>query len=754
MKKRFEEKPIPYKQELKLLKSRLKIAENALKNYTKDIDAIIIHSEDEVKVYSEQGVNYLFRKIFEIMNQGALMLSNTGIILYANKRMAEICKVSLTELLGSNIYSWFGEHFRKILDPLLNEYLEFKWHTQETFILTKDGAKAPIYLSMNKLPKQGGHSTFCLMVSDLTNIKNTELLLDNAQKQRLALLSLIEDEKLANIRFRLAAKVFEKSTLGIVIADHNFNITLVNNAFNEIFGFTAEEILNKPLLSIFSNVELLAEMAPIENNLELKGKWSGEIWSHRKNKEQILTSVSIDRVLDSNNKVAEYIMIINDITSERRRERQEKWQVYHDFLTGLPNRLLFKERFNFAIHVARENNIKIALLYIDLDLFKRINDTLGHNIGDKLLVQVGRRISTLLNTNEMFARLSGDEFVILAIGHNYNYFEKIAADVLNSFSRSFLVEQFELNITASIGIAIYPEDGYDFETVLKASDLTMYQAKQRGRNRFQFTTKKIGESKARESKIENELFNAIEKNEFYLAFQPQVSVADGAIVGFEVLLRWENASLGQVNPAEFIPIAERMGQIQSIGSWVLWQAIYYFKSWLDSGFPKLKMSINISGFQFYQTNFTELIKGLINEWQVPANLVELELTENIFIEDPKNARNIMEDLRTFGIYFVLDDFGTGFSSLSYLKDLPFSKLKIDKSFIANLSNDISQQKLVSAIIAMAESFGLATIVEGIETKEQFNFIKKVGANEIQGYYSGAPMSIDELKKFVYEQKKG
>lgn len=439
---------------------------------------------------------------------------------------------------------------------------------------------------------------------------------------------------------------------------------------------------------------------------------------------------------------------IQDITARKQAEERLLHLAHFDALTGLPNRALFTDRINYALSMAQRGRAQLAVMFLDLDHFKNVNDNLGHRIGDALLVEVAKRLKSAMREEDTASRLGGDEFILVLPGTDVNGAVHVAEKLLETVAQRCQIEQHELVITPSIGIAMYPDDGEDFDTLSKCADVAMYRAKRDGRNNFRFFTTEMQVHSARSLQLENALRRALERDQLYLHYQPQMSLQDGRIIGAEALLRWQHPELGMVSPAEFIPIAESSGQILQIGEWVLRTAAHQMKSWMDSGLAPMIIGVNLSAVQFRHPNLPELVTQILDSVQLPPQYLELELTEGVAMDDPLGAIAVMDSLHERGIRMSIDDFGTGYSSLSYLKRFRVYKLKIDQSFVRDITDDPEDKAIVSAIISLASSLGLQTIAEGVETAGQLAFLREQGCNEVQGYYFSKPLPAEQSEAFV------
>ncbi|HEY9050164.1 MAG TPA: EAL domain-containing protein [Gammaproteobacteria bacterium] len=443
---------------------------------------------------------------------------------------------------------------------------------------------------------------------------------------------------------------------------------------------------------------------------------------------------------------------INDITQHKQAEEDIRHLVHYDALTELPNRTLLNDRIEHAISIAERNKQSIALMFIDLDRFKNINDSLGHHVGDQMLIEVAKRLKLSVRKEDTVSRLGGDEFILLLVNTNVEGAAHVAEKIIQSMSRHFIIGSHELSITPSIGISIYPGDGKNADTLLQCSDSAMYRAKRGGHNTYCFFTTEMHQHASRTLQLENALRRALERNELLLHYQPQFDITNQEIIGCEALLRWKHPEFGMVSPAEFIPIAEDSGQILAIGEWVLRTAIKQNREWQKAGFKPLVMAVNISAAQFRQIGLTALVHQVLQQYKLDPGYLELELTESITMENPIVAIDVMERLHRQGVKLSIDDFGTGYSSLSYLKRFKIHKLKIDQSFVYNLTNDPEDEAIVGAVISLAKSLRLCTIAEGVETKQQLDFLRNKGCDEVQGYYLSKPLPLEEFENLLHTQQ--
>ena len=437
-----------------------------------------------------------------------------------------------------------------------------------------------------------------------------------------------------------------------------------------------------------------------------------------------------------------------EINDRRQDQEHIYWLAHYDALTGLPNRTLLAERSQHAINAAQQSQSPLAVIFLDLDHFKHVNDSLGHQVGDALLVAIAQRLRSVVRDKDTVCRLGGDEFILLLPGANAQGAARVAQKLQDASLLSYQIDHHELTMAPSIGIALFPDDGADFDTLSQCADVAMYRAKLDGRNTYRFFTPQMQVHSQRVLQLENALRRALEREQFTLVYQPQICIATGQIKSVEALLRWTHPELGSIAPDEFIRIAEDCGQILPMGEWVLRTALAQLKAWRAQGLDLQTMAVNLSAVQFRQPQLPELITRILEELQLPPDSLELELTEGVALDDPRAAIATMDQLHARGVRLSIDDFGTGYSSLSQLKRFPIYKLKIDRSFVCDLSEDAGGRAIVSAIIRMAQALGMQTTAEGVETEGQLEFLREQGCTEAQGYYCGRPMPAAQLQALL------
>jgi len=561
----------------------------------------------------------------------------------------------------------------------------------------------------------------------------------------------ITERKQAEQQLRLAAQVFESSHEAIFITDAQNNIVSVNQAFIDITGYgRAEAIGQSPglLKSGRHDAEFFRSMM---NSIHHSGNWQGEIWNKRKNGEIYPAWMAISSVRNKQGGITHYVAIYSDISELKRNESQLERQANYDGLTGLANRNLFQDRLNQALIFSRRHDCGLAVLFIDLDNFKNINDSLGHDAGDALLIQVASRLTGSVREGDTVARQGGDEFVLLLseIRAEDNV-SAITQKLLKALSAPFDIGGRELHITCSIGIASYPKDGEDNQTLLKNADAAMYRAKELGRNNAQYYAAEMNVRAMERLMLENSLYHALERNEFLLNYQPQVDLRTGEIVGMEALVRWQHPDLGLVSPARFIPVAEDSGLIVPLGEWVLRTACAQNKAWQRAGLKPISVAVNLSARQFRQPNLVEMVAGILSETGLDPTHLDLEVTESLVMQNVEATIVTLGRLKAMGIKLSIDDFGTGYSSLNYLKRFPIHTLKIDQTFVRDITTDPSDAAIAKTIIAMAHELGLMVIAEGVETEEQKSFLRLHRCDEMQGYLFSRPVPAAEFENLLRE----
>ena len=548
-------------------------------------------------------------------------------------------------------------------------------------------------------------------------------------------------------------KISSSAQDAIVMMDSEGDITYWNPASEKIFGYSYEDAVGKDLHALI--VPQYQQNAFKEGFERFKQTGKGpvlgktiELSALRKNGTEFPVEVSISAVPIKGKWHS--IGIIRDITERKRSEETIRHMAYHDHLTGLPNRLLLNDRLEQALAMGRRHKSLVAILFLDIDRFKVINDTLGHAVGDELIKAVAQRLKKHLRDTDTVARLGGDEYTVLL--QDVNGIESVTRVVENIFAifkEPFDIKGHELFLTASIGISVYPDDGTDSETLLKNADIAMYMAKDEGRNAYRFYTTAMNARTIERLELENGLRKAIERDELLLHYQPQIDIGTGEVVGVETLVRWHERERGIIRqPADFIPIAEETGLIVPIGEWVLRKACEENRKWQDKGLKPVRIAVNLSLRQFKQKDFVKAVSGIIKDTALAPEYLELELTESIVMKDGESTIEALRELKAMGIRLSIDDFGTGYSSLVYLKRMPIDVLKIDISFVRDITTDPDDAAIADTIIRMAHSLKLEVIAEGVETREQLEFLRNLQCDKFQGFLISRPVTSAEVEEFL------
>ncbi|TAN49135.1 MAG: EAL domain-containing protein [Methylococcaceae bacterium] len=558
--------------------------------------------------------------------------------------------------------------------------------------------------------------------------------------------------KLAETQLRKLSLAVEHSPTAIVITDVAAKIEYANPKFYQLTGYAPEEIIGQTPRILQSGLTARETYQALWETILAGKDWHGEFHDRKKNGQSYWCLQSISPVKNEHGAITHFVSVTEDISERKHSESVIRHLAFYDPLTDLPNRALFRDRLVQTVALAQRNEHAFALMYLDLDRFKNVNDTLGHPVGDRLLKAVAERIRRSLRYTDTVARLGGDEFAVVVqditcAGDAL----RLAEHLLYLFTEPFFIEKHELFITPSIGISIYPQDAADSDALIKLADVALYRAKELGRNNCQFFTADMNAAALEHLLVENQLRHALERHELVLYYQPQIDLHAGTICGVEALLRWRHPDRGMVPPGEFITIAEDSGLIAPIGAWVLREACLANKAWLDAGLPEILVAVNVSAKQLRQKDFVDTVAAVLAETELPPHLLEVELTESCVMQDPEQAIAILEALKAMGIKLAMDDFGTGYSGLAYLKRLPFDKIKIDRSFVTDVAADADDAAIARTIIAMAHSMHRIAIAEGVETTAQLDFLRAEGCDEIQGYYFSRPLEQTALERFIRER---
>ena len=604
----------------------------------------------------------------------------------------------------------------------------------QTMHQRKDGSRLPVEVYLRAVQSEA-RQLLVAVVRDITQRLQAEAVLRESEE-----------------RFRVA---FNQAAVGLAHVAPDGRWLMVNNKLCEIVGYERRELLEMSFQDITHPEDLVADWALARRMIagELEEKTREKRYRH-KNGYYIWVNLTSSMVRDADGNPKYYSTVVEDISRRKQIEEELLHLANHDALTSLPNRSLLLDRLSQALVFAGRSKSKVAVMLIDLDRFKNINDSLGHDVGDKIIVEIAHRLLASVRAGDTIARLGGDEFVLIRPDvAREDAVAGVAQQILEALSCPMTVQGHEFYPTGSIGISMFPKDGLDGPALLKNADTAMYRAKDAGRNNFQFYAHDMNSRALDRLKLETGLRRALEREEFAVYYQPQMDIASGRIVGVEALLRWEPPGQPTVFPGEFIPSAEETGLIVPIGEWVLRRACSQKKQWHDAGqFTDVRMAVNLSARQFKQQDMVKMVSCVLEETGCRPEWLELEITESVVMENPETAAETLYKLSAMGVHLAIDDFGTGYSSLSYLKRFPIDALKIDKSFVRDITIDADDAAIAKAVIALAHSLKLAVIAEGVETPEQLEFLRAQNCNMMQGYYLSRPLSVDKLEAFMRESK--
>lgn len=658
----------------------------------------------------------LFRAILDYSSDGVYVTDPVSAhFLDVNESAAQRLGYTRAELLALTVLDVTADFDRAMFEESIMLARTYKHVTLEATMRCKDGSTFPAEVSVSQVMLDREYAL--AVVRDITLRK---------QLEQQALLS---------------AAALSSIAEAVLIVNADNKIVYVNQAFVTVSGYEVEEALGRTPAFLQSGRQDKAFYTDMWRQLIATDHWQGEVWDKHKNGDIYPILLSLSAIRDNTGAVTHYVGVQSDISALKRYENQLTHQANHDALTQLPNRNLFGTHLEAALARARRSEKKLALLFLDLDRFKMVNDTLGHGTGDELLRGVSERLQQCIRQTDMVARLGGDEFVILLdILESRQAAGQVAQKILREFSAAFNIDGQELFISMSIGISIFPEDGDDLHTLFKNADSAMYTAKSAGRNTYFFFSSSDRDGQALDRfQLSNDLRHAIARGEIYLLYQPRFNLKTGAVQGMEALARWRHPTRGLIPPAFFIGIAEQSGQMEEIGAWVLRAACRQIRDWGDAHLVPLRVAVNLSALQFNRSDLPKQIAAILDEYRIDPSLLELEITESVVMTDAPRAIQALTELNDMGLLIAIDDFGTGYSSLSYLKRFPISYLKIDQSFVGGVCENPDDAAIIRAIIAMGKSLGLQLIAEGVETEEQRVFLVQEECDEAQGFLFSHPL---------------
>ncbi|MFA6443558.1 MAG: EAL domain-containing protein, partial [Sterolibacterium sp.] len=597
----------------------------------------------------------------------------------------------------------------------------------------RDGSSFPVEVSARRI-ELDGRCFHQAIIRDISERKQAEVAIRSGEAQ-----------------LRLYANVYEHSGEGILICDHNNRILAVNPAFTRLTGYSIDELRGKNPHILASGNTPPKTYQDMWRSLGQKGYWQGELWNRRKDGNIFPEWLSVSVASDLAGQPTHYIACFTDISERKASEDHITHLAHHDALTGLLNRYSLQGRLEQALATIRREQRALAVMFIDMDHFKNINDILGHAVGDELLMEVARRLRDGVRDSDVVARLGGDEFVlVLTEVDNATAAARVADKILRALGEPYAIGEEELHVTPSIGLAFYPDDGDDCETLMKHADIAMYHAKSQGRNNVQFFTAEMNQAAVERLSLDHDLRVALEERQFELHYQPQLDASSGSVVGVEALVRWRHPRDGLVSPLKFIPVAEETGLIIPLGEWVLNEACRQLRAWRQEGLNGVTMAVNLSAHQLRSPTLLAYVTQTLERHGLTGIDLELEVTESVAMANPDASIGQLQNLRDLGVRLSIDDFGTGYSSLNYLKRLPIHTLKLDRSFVNDIETDANDVAICTATIALAHNLGLRVVAEGVENAAQHNFLATLRCDTLQGYLFSRP--IPALAALAYIQE--
>jgi diguanylate cyclase (GGDEF)-like protein/PAS domain S-box-containing protein len=692
------------------------------------VDSLVIKGETGEQIFTLEGADQAYRILVENMSEGALTVNPDGMIIYANRRFADMLKLPLEKVIGASICLWIASGSQRTLRFLLDMDAGEN-SRRELHLVTSDGTELPTQFSASFPAIKGIDTVIFLLVTDLSEI--------NEFKKK--------EQELTR-----AASVFTNASEGILITDAQGNIVDVNAAFTRITSYPREEVLGRNPKILGTSRQDKQFFAALWGDLKDKGHWSGEIWNCRKNGEMYVELLKISTLYDNKGNVLQYVGMFSDITAMKEHEKYLEHIAYYDSLTNLPNRVLLSDRMEQGMVQSLRRARPLAVVFLDLDGFKAINDKHGHTVGDRLLITLSSRMKATLREGDTLSRVGGDEFVALLLDiDNIAACEPTLNRLLAATAQTVQIDNLVLQVTASLGVTIYPQEAdIQADQLVRQADQAMYQAKITGKNRFCFFDPSLDISLRSYHVSLERIQRALINREFVLYYQPKVNMRTGMVVGAEALIRWQHPEKGLLLPAEFLPLIEDHPLVVALGDWVIDNALTQIESWAAHGLL-LPVSINISARQLQQAGFVDRVRILLAAHPtVLPSFLEMEILESSALQDLIRASNVIDECRTLGVLFALDDFGTGYSSLTYLKRLPVKWLKIDQSFVRDMLDDPDDLSILTGVLSLAQAFRREVIAEGVETVAHGAMLLQVGCDVAQGYGIARPKPAAELPGWV------
>jgi diguanylate cyclase (GGDEF)-like protein/PAS domain S-box-containing protein len=708
----------------------LEIFRNPVRDSQGKLLGISGFSRDITERKQAEGRLRLSAKIFESGHDAILVTDAEASIVSVNPAFTELTGYSEEDVIGQNpriLAS--GNHSKEFFAQMWNKLGKKGYWSGEVWNRKKNGELYMCWLSIRVLRDPAGNVTHYIGVtSDIT------------------------EHRRAEEQLRLAAKVLESSHDSIIITDTSGAIILVNPAFTEITGYIEDDVIGKNPRLLNSGKQSREFYAEMWNSLLQNGYWNGEVWNRRKDGGMYAGRLSINALRDESGRVTHYVGVTSDITEYKMAHERVRHLAYYDQLTGLPNASMVRDRVNQLVSSAHRDHREFSLVFLDLDNFKNVNNSLGHHVGDLLLQTIAGRLRSAVREQDTVARFGGDEFVVLLPDVGVEGAERVARKIIGQVTNSYGIKLHKINMTTSMGISVFPKDGTDVDVLMKNAELALYRAKARGRNNYAFFTEEMNVLARERMQMETDLRHALLNEDLVLYYQPQISLATRELIGMEALVRWQHPQLGMIPPDQFIPIAEESDMIIELGEWAMHEACRQLREWQRHGLQTVPVAVNVSARQMKDEEFPDIVSSILRKTGVDPSFLELELTERAVMADMELTVETMNRVGELGVKFAVDDFGTGYSSLSYLRHLPLDKLKIDKSFVQDLATEESDREISNSVIQLAHNLQLSVVAEGVETQQQMAILLGQGCDGAQGYLFGRPMPPHEFAAFLHASR--
>ena len=693
-----------------------------------EVDALLIGSEGGTTIFSRHNASDPYRLLIEEMQDGAATLNAQGVVLYANRALAQLLGLPLERVMGSPISALVVPEHHRILQDLLDRTTAQAHVAGEFMLVHSGGTRHPVRMAISLLPGEDS-ARLGLVVVDLSLFKQAE-------------------EQL-----RIAARVFAKTGEAIVVTDPQSVIQAVNEAFTRATGYSSPDVVGRPIRILNSGHHTPEFFEEMHRSLDATGYWQGEIWNRNHDGTIEPQWMNVTAVTDVHGQLEHYVSVLSDLNKMQDSQRRIEFLATHDTLTQLPNRSLFLDRLNQGIAQARRKAERLAVLFLDLDDFKKVNDTLGHEVGDHLLMAVASRLRPLLRDVDTLGRQGGDEFTMVLTDCTPERADHVARRLVAELARPLHIEHHEIFITGSVGIAVYPDDGQDSSELLRHADTAMYRSKEQGRNRVEFYRPELNDRLVKRAGLESALRSAIRHRSLRMVYQPKIGLEPGRpLVGAEALLRWHSASLGPVSPAEFIPVAEASGMITDLDRMVQTLVLEQIAQWRRAGLRPPKIALNVSARTVRGSHYADNLLKELARLDLPAQCLQIEITEGTLLDNIKQVLQGLDTISAAGVTIAVDDFGTGYSSLAYLKRLPLTELKIDKSFVDGLGCERDDEAIAAAVLGLSKALGLSAVAEGVETESQFDWLQRHGCDVAQGYFFARPLEVADFEHWLTSPK--